>query len=294
MNARTGPLLIVGAACLAAGIALGWFLRSPPAPAAAPAAAAPAPRNGRVEELLAENASLRERLAAARRDAAARAVAEAAPAPAPAEAETSGSAHAAPEDDGGSGEEARAAALRDLESVEYELSADPTNADLLARFVDAAAKAGEIDRAIARFEKLEKEHPENPDVQSEFGRALLAKTRDTKDLMEQGKYAFSAVAKFDRALELNPEHFRARLLRGATNYHMPAFTNRLGSAIGDFEALVKQGGGRGDDDRYASAYAWLARSYRKAGRDADAKKTLEEGLRLYPSDPGLSRVSEGR
>ena len=46
--------------------------------------------------------------------------------------------------------------------------------------------------------------------------------------------------------------------------------------------------------RYAHAYAWLSRAYEKAGRADDAKKTLEEGLELFPADPNLLRVKSPR
>ena len=188
--------------------------------------------------------------------------------------------------------EQRERAKARLEGLEYHLSASPTDAALLARYVTTAARAGEYDRAIALLEKLAEAHPDDPDVLTQLGRAYLTKTRVLPDMMQQGRLAFSAVTRFDAALKASPEHFDSRYLRGISNFYMPSFLGRLDQSIADFEKLVEQNSGRRDDDRFGKAYAWLGRAYEKAGKAEEARKTLEEGLELFPAHPDLLRARE--
>jgi tetratricopeptide (TPR) repeat protein len=282
--------LAVAAMCLVLGVVVGSALDG-----ARPSTGSPDAGLARLADLEAANEQLREELEAARLTIDTLRAGLRGPGPA------EGGMAAAAEEVPGAGEpdprsgaraERMARAKEALPGIEYHLSANPTDRDLLAEYVTTAARAGEYDASIEKLEALLVEHPDNADILAQLGRAYLSKTRITPNLMEQGKLAFTALERFDTALEKHPEHYESRFLRAVTNYNMPPFMNKMDTVVEDFETLVAQGRGSGDADRHANSYVWLARSYQKAGKLEEAKKALATGMGLYPGNERLEAEAE--
>lgn len=276
---------LVAVPALVLGLGVGYYLGAPQGPEApAPEAAArdadlTEELQERIRGLELEKADLLKRIGELER--------RAAPAEAETAAETADPMAPAPR----IGDEERERAKAELAGLEYHLSANPTDRDLLRRYIETAARAGEHDRSIAKLEELLKEHPDNPDLLTQLGRAYLMKTPTLDNRMAQGQLAFKALDMFTAAIEKDPDHFDSRMARAVTNYYMPVFLKRIDQSIADFEALVEAGGGQSGDDRYARAYSGLAAAYRKAGREEEAKKTIREGLALFPGDERLKRLA---
>ena len=290
MPKGAGALLIVGLVCLLLGGAVGSALRGGDGLAGTPDA-----DSARLSDLEQQNERLRRELSEARLEI------DTLRAPEP------GDGHAGavdiapmvsvPEADPEPGAEEsnsdRVQRAKDaLPGLEYLLLASPTDRDLLAEYVNTAARAGLYDQAIAKLEELLKEHPDNPDLLTQLGRAYLVKTRVMPNLLDKGKLAYSALERFEVAIEKSPEHYESRFLRAITNYNMPPFMNKMGTVIKDFETLVEQSRVRGDSDRTANSFAWLARAYQKAGRAEDAKGAVRKGMELYPGNDDLSAMQE--
>jgi tetratricopeptide (TPR) repeat protein len=182
---------------------------------------------------------------------------------------------------GGVSEEEREAAKKELPDLEYLLERNPGDRELLRKYVDMAARAGEYDRSIERLTKLLEEHPDDLTIRTQLGWALVRKTAVVGNQMEQGRLVFTAIGHFDKALESDASQFDARYYRAVLNYHMPDFMKRTGDSIRDLETLVEQSGGTGGD-RMAGVYDYLRRAYEKADRAEDAKRIAEEAARLYP------------
>lgn len=253
-----------------------------PAPAGPPAPPAPPPAADRDAE------RLQGRLAEAdRRIAELEAALAVATAPPPA-APPGGSdeAEAATAEDAGK----RAAGLARMEEIAYRLQADWGNLDLLEEYVDAAIEAGASPQAVEVLSALTKQHPDSANLACGAGFACLEAADAEPDPDEQGRLAVAAVAHFGSALEIDPEHFEARLLRGITNLYLPAWMNRLPHSIADLERLVEQSGGGAADRKYAEVYGWLAWAYEKAGRKEEAEKSLARGRKLFPGDEELEDV----
>ncbi|MHC4473069.1 MAG: tetratricopeptide repeat protein [Planctomycetota bacterium] len=179
-----------------------------------------------------------------------------------------------------------------LPGIEYHLSANPTDPALLKEYLRTAARAGEYDAAIEKFEALLEKNPDNPDILTQLGRAYLFKTRVVPNMMEQGKLAFTALDRFDAAIEKHPEHLDSRFMRAVTNYSMPKFMNRIESSVKDFEKLVELSGTSGDSETHGEAYAWLGRAYLKSGKTEEAKKAIDKGIELYPGNEDLRAAQE--
>lgn len=179
-----------------------------------------------------------------------------------------------------------------LPGLVYHLSANPTDRDLLREYVNTAARAGEYDTAITTLEGLLARNPDSADIMAQLGRTYLMKTRVEPNFMEQGKLAFTALKRFDVALEKHPEHYDSRFLRAVTNYNMPPFMNKMDAVVKDFETLVSQSRSAGDDERAGDSFTWLVRAYQKAGRAEDAKGALRKGLELYPGNDGLEAMKQ--
>jgi tetratricopeptide (TPR) repeat protein len=282
----------VAIVCLLLGAAAGYTLKGGAKPVGAPAVEA-----ARLTEVTQLNEELERQLEAARLEIdtlkaemrAARAAATSGLGAGPkVGASESVDPQAAPLPDA----EEVARAKEALPGIEYHLSANPTDADLLKEYLNTAVQAGEYDAAIAKLEELLAGNPENPDLLAQLGRAYLYKTRVTPNMMEQGQLAFTALERFDKAVLLHPEHFDSRVLRAITNYNMPPFMNRLEAAVKDFEFLVAQESLSGDSDRHGSAYAWLGRAYLKAGKTKEAEKAIEKGLALYPGNERLQSTKQ--
>lgn len=281
--------LVLGS--LAVGGVAGWLLRAPDAGTGPrPTAEAEVEDHPRFLALLRENERLREE-----RDGMRLAFEAAAP---PAEPEAGADGGTEPDAEpertrpGPTAEEIRALE-REIEGIAYHLEGDPTNVDLLRKLVETSARIGDYDGAIAKLEALLEKRPDSPDLLTQLGRAFLMKTRSTTNRMKQGELAFTAIRRFDAALEKDPEHFDARLNRAALNYHMPAFLKRTGEAVKDLETLVEQGAGGAGDDRYRVVYRYLGRAYEKAGRADDAKRVRERALEVFPDDARLAAELRG-
>jgi tetratricopeptide (TPR) repeat protein len=92
--------------------------------------------------------------------------------------------------------------------------------------------------------------------------------------LSYGKRAREAITK---ALELDPKSSKAYLARGVGNYYLPA---ALGGgtelAIHDFERALEL------DPKSADANLWLGMAFRKANRNAEARKAFMHSLELDP------------
>lgn len=284
-NGGTAFTVLVVVAALAVGGIGGWLLHTAPEGSEpAPATAAELESDPRYRELRRENERLREELEGMRL------AVGAATEPAAPEGGTPGSPEAATADDTRPEltEEEIEALEREIAGIAYHLDGDPTNVDLLRKFVETSARVGDYDGAIEKLKALLEKNPDSADLLTQLGRAFLFKTRSTTNMMEQGKFAFTAISQFDTALEKDSGHFDARFNRAVLNYYMPTFMKRTDQAVADLAKLVEQSGGGAGDDRYRAVYRFLGRAQAKAGSPDEARNTIDTALELFPGDKRLT------
>jgi tetratricopeptide (TPR) repeat protein len=92
------------------------------------------------------------------------------------------------------------------------------------------------------------------------------------------KYGRCAMDEINKALEIDPKSTDAWLRRGVGNYYLPAsFGGGVDKALADFSKAIQL------DGKSAEAYLWRGIALRKANRNADARKALEQAVKLNPN-----------
>ncbi|MBK5291280.1 MAG: tetratricopeptide repeat protein [Acidobacteriia bacterium] len=91
------------------------------------------------------------------------------------------------------------------------------------------------------------------------------------------KYGKCAMEEVEKAVQLDGKSSDIWLSRGVGNYYLPPmFGGGVEKAIGDLQKAVEL------NPRSSEAHLWLGVALRKAGRNADARKSLATSLQLNP------------
>ncbi len=91
------------------------------------------------------------------------------------------------------------------------------------------------------------------------------------------RYGKCAAESIERALELDPNSWRAWLSRGVGHYYLPpAFGGGVDRAIADLRKAIDLNPGAAD------AWLWLGLALRKAGRLDEARQAIARSLELNP------------
>ena len=92
------------------------------------------------------------------------------------------------------------------------------------------------------------------------------------------KYGRCALDEVNKAVQLDPKSAMAYLSRGVGYYYLPPqFGGGIDTAIKDIQKALEL------DPKLAEAHLWLGVVLRKAGRNAEAHKSLEKALQLNPA-----------
>ncbi len=92
------------------------------------------------------------------------------------------------------------------------------------------------------------------------------------------KWGRCAMDEVRKATELDPKSAKAWLSRGVGNYYLPpAFGGGVDQAIQDLRKAAQL------DANLAEAHLWLGVALRKAGKNAEARKSFEKSLDLNPN-----------
>ncbi|WP_031500031.1 tetratricopeptide repeat protein [Bryobacter aggregatus] len=91
------------------------------------------------------------------------------------------------------------------------------------------------------------------------------------------KYGRCAMDEVAKAIELNPKAAENWLARGVGNYYLPpSFGGGIDKSIEDFDKAIQL------NAKFADAYMWRGIALRKAGKNAEARKSLAKALELNP------------
>ncbi|HKE01115.1 MAG TPA: tetratricopeptide repeat protein [Planctomycetota bacterium] len=176
---------------------------------------------------------------------------------------------------------------------------------LLARFADPGLShadfqkiwnevraAGLMDEAVAAIEKLAKDKPSDPDIQTLLGASYLQKLFTVPDGPEKGTWAVKADQAFDAALAANPEHWDARFSKATSLAFWPPIFGKQKDAISNFETLIKQQEATAQPKpQYAEAYVFLGNLYDQQGAHDKAAATFKKGLSLFPDNASLKSAA---
>jgi tetratricopeptide (TPR) repeat protein len=107
--------------------------------------------------------------------------------------------------------------------------------------------------------------------------ALCGQVIPANPLMGTLKYGQCARDEITKAIELNPRLALAYVTRGVGNYYLPSsMGGGLDIALKDFDKAISL------EPKLADAYLWKGISLRKANQNGEARKALEEAIRLAP------------
>ncbi len=136
----------------------------------------------------------------------------------------------------------------------------------------AAAEAG-----IKQAEKAVALQPKTAEYHRILG-TLCGQVIPAAKLMGGLKYGRCALDSVNKAIELDPKLPENYLARGVGNYYLPAsFGGGVELAIKDFEKAASL------NPKFSEAYLWLGVAQRKAGRNADARKSFQRSMDLNPN-----------
>lgn len=92
------------------------------------------------------------------------------------------------------------------------------------------------------------------------------------------KYGRCALDEVNKAVQLDPKSSLAYLSRGVGYYYLPSqFGGGIDNALKDIQKAIEL------DAKNSEAHLWMGIVLRKAGRNADAHKSLEKALQLNPA-----------
>jgi tetratricopeptide (TPR) repeat protein len=152
---------------------------------------------------------------------------------------------------------------------------------------------GRLDEVIAEFERRAELNPLDPDLQKDLGNAYLQKIFEVGNGPLAGVFGTKADEAFDRALELDENHWEARLTKAIALSNWPAFTGKTGEAIRNFEILVEQQQNQPASPHFAQTYYFLGNMYQQTGNQAKALEIWQQGLGRYPDSEMLRQQLAG-
>jgi tetratricopeptide (TPR) repeat protein len=154
-----------------------------------------------------------------------------------------------------------------------------------------------FDRSIRFFEDLVEKHPQAIMPRLNKALAYVDKMPYPKlGIVSQGKLSNKSLAELDNILQLDPQCWTAKFIRGMNHLHWPRKLGHAPLAITDFSELIelqKKLPPEKQRDYFALGYVGLGDSYVK-NRDngleenlADARQVWERGLEEYPNEQEL-------
>ena len=150
-----------------------------------------------------------------------------------------------------------------------------------------------IDETIKGLLAAVKEDPGNAELQTALASAYTAKTAfGTNVGAAQGIVFMKAVAAYDKALELNPDHWTARFGKAYDTSMAPEFVGLRPQAIRQFEALVERQESRSPQKEFAQTYMRLGTLYKDAGNADKARAMWKRGIEQYPDNKAIRDALE--
>lgn len=152
--------------------------------------------------------------------------------------------------------------------------------------------SGRIEEVVAEFERMAAQDPNNPDLQTALGGAYIQQLFGVGNSPIAGELAMKADDAFDRALELDEEHWEARFSKAVSLSNWPAFLGKTGEAIHQFETLVAQQEKGENQEGYEQTYLFLGNLYQQTGETDKALEAWRQGYARFPDNEDLRRQIE--
>jgi len=190
------------------------------------------------------------------------------------------------------GDKSRAGDAADARRAYEELLALHLSGDLAETKWKEIGDAGLLDEVVALFEQRAREHPDDPEAQSDLGLACMKQS--VRLIGTQDGYAWVVKGDkcFDAALAIDERNWRARFMKATGLSFWPPVLGKQAEAIRHFEILVAQQDSSPVQPGFAKAYLFLGNLYLQSGDAAKALATWKQGRALFPHDAELQSQIE--
>ncbi len=147
--------------------------------------------------------------------------------------------------------------------------------------------AGQIDELLDLFEEHARVNPNLAQAHVDLGNAYLQKLTAMTPGPQQGEVAMQADRAFDSALQVDPNHWEARLTKAVAFTFWPDFLGKKQQAIDQFEILITQQEQNAAQPHFAQTYLFLGNLYEQRGELEKAAEIWANGLGFFPADTDL-------
>jgi tetratricopeptide (TPR) repeat protein len=158
----------------------------------------------------------------------------------------------------------------------------------------AFANKEKIDDGIRELEKQIKEDPTNADLRAALGTMHSTKfaLNIVKGAVEEQQVWASASAAYNKAIELDPNHWQARYEKALGISMAPEFLGMKPVAIKQFEELRTIQESQPAADHHVHVYFRLGTLYKDMGNTEKALELWNDGLRRFPDSQALKGAVE--
>jgi tetratricopeptide (TPR) repeat protein len=158
-------------------------------------------------------------------------------------------------------------------------------------------KDGKLDAAMAELQQRAADNPNDPEIPTTLGEALLNKVRALHDAggdqNEMGILAMQADQSFNAALKIDPANYEAQLVKSISQTYWPADPARDGQVVQTLAGLIDRQETMTPQPDFAQTYLYLGKEYQKIGQPDKAAATFQLGLAKFPNDPALLKIING-
>jgi len=152
------------------------------------------------------------------------------------------------------------------------------------------ADAGKLDEMVARMEERAAARGNDPDAQTELGKAYLQKTFRAGGGPEAGLWATKADKAFDKALGVDDHHWESRFQKAVSLSFWPPMLGKQTDAVKQFETLVAQQEASGTKSSgFAATYLFLGNMHFQMGAKDKAIAAWKQGAAQFPDHAELAK-----
>jgi tetratricopeptide (TPR) repeat protein len=161
------------------------------------------------------------------------------------------------------------------------------------------AQAGELDQVIAELRKRAADNPNDAEIPTTLGEALLNKIRAITSAGganndQMGILAMEADQDFNTALQIDPQNWEAQFVKAASMYYWPANATRDNEVVQQLSSLIDQQETMTPQPEFAQTYLVLGNEYQKIGQPEKALATWQLGLQKFPNSTELQQKVNGQ
>ncbi|HSY75131.1 MAG TPA: hypothetical protein VK810_06655 [Dongiaceae bacterium] len=159
-------------------------------------------------------------------------------------------------------------------------------------------QSGQIDQAIAELQQRAAQNPNDAEIPTTLGEALLNKLRALKDAggdyNEIGILAMQADQNFTAALKIDPQNWEAQFVKNTSMSYWPANPEIDNPVVQNLSKLIDQQETMPSQPQFVQTYVVLGNEYQKIGQPDKAQATWQLGLTKFPNDTMLQKKISGQ